>query len=556
MEALPGLPVVIVLEGDMQVSQLNVDRSLVPRLTFIGLVIVNLILMSSYVAPGVISNDDYFTDPGHMYIRDARWGAIPWLHVVDAAFESQLVAKSLAWFAVSITAAMLATLVARIFAKTATIFVGLALVVSLALMSSQNLRWGPAIWYNAASFFWLSLALLGLLAWHRAGASRLRLVAGVALWAVGVLGAAVSYQAFAIIGVLAWLSVSASREHVRSVAARVAWIVIPPVGAVLGTAGLIAVLNALTGSSRLDQAGESGLVQQFSIGSLFVAYSRPPQVALGWAIAILAVLILWQVFGSRTQKHHAHLLSSLGVLAGSGTVIVALPLLLEEASLGRFASTIQIAVLVGLAAQAVMNSSDGNEQTASPRQSLGAFAAIVVATALAGLGLAVIDYPILGATLGLILVMFSFLLLVLWAVGVPRTPQAAVALVVISSLLVSYATVREQLFRNWVDVELDNEVANSIALEISRLDLSPTELIQVSYDVVGKPSWSSPLLREFVSGVGVLQFHLDGLRDISTQVVHANGVCEGVTDDTITVTRMSSTEVTVCVNVDTVESGQ
>lgn len=537
-------------------SQVSADRGLVPRLTFLGLIVLNLIVMASYVAPGVISNDDYFTDPGHMYIRDARWGAIPWLQIVDAAFESQLVAKSLAWFVVSIAVAMLATLLARIYAKTPTVFIGLALVVSLALMSSQNLRWGPAIWYNAASFFWLTLALLGLAAWYRAGSSKLKLAGGVTLWVVGVMAAAISYQAFAIIGVLAWLSLAASRENTRPLPTRLAWIVAPPAVATLGAAALIALLNALTGSSRLGQVEQEGFTGDVAIGTLLVAYGRPPQVALGWAAVILTMVILWQVFVSRAHKHHAHLLSSITVLAASAVVMVALPLILVEASEGRFASTIQIAVLIGLAAQAVFNSSYNQSSSLRPKQNLAVLAVIAIATALAGLGLAALDYPVLGATLGLVLVVWSFLVLALWAVGVPRTPQFAVALVVISALLVSYSTVREQLFRNWVDVELDNEVANSVALEISRLDLSRTEIIQVSYDVVGQPSWSSPLLREFVSGIGVLQFHLDGLRDISTQVVHANGFCDGVTDDTITVTRVSATEVTVCVNVDTVEAGQ
>ena len=535
------------------VSQWSVERGLIARVTFMGLLILNLILTVSYVAPGVISNDDYFTDPGHMYIRDARWGAIPWLQIVDAAFESQLVAKSLAWFVLAIAAAMLATLIARVYAKTPMAFVWLALVVSLALMASQNLRWGPALWYNAASFFWLTLALLGLLTWHRSGSSRVRSVGGVLLWLVGVMGAAVSYQAFALIGILAWLSLSASKEHSRPMASRLAWIIAPPAGAAVGTAGLIALLNALTLSTRLEQVGESGLFDQGSVGSLFIAYARPPQVALGWAMAILTAVILWQVFVSRAHKQHAHLLSSVGVLTGSYAVVVALPLILTEASSGRFASTVQIAVLIGLAAQAVLNSPQ-NQQPAVPGiHSAAVFGGIVVATALGGFGLTLLGYPILGATLGLVLVVWSFLVLALWAVGLPKTPQFAIGLVVIASLIVSYATVREQLFRNWVDVELDNEVANAIALQMSRLDLSTTEMIQVSYDVVGQPSWPSPLLREFVSGVGVLQYHLDGLRDISSQVTHADGVCDGVTDDTITVTRVSDTEVTVCVNVDTVD---
>ena len=540
----------------MKVKEVSVDRGLVPRLTFLGLIVVNLVLTASYVAPGVISNDDYFADPGHMYIRDGRWGAIPWLQIVDHAFESQLVAKSLAWFVVSIAAAMLAALIARIYAQTPTAFIGLALVVSLALMSSQNLRWGPAIWYNAVSFFWLTLALVGLLAWHQAASLTPRSIGGVALWVAGVMGAAISYQAFAIIGVLVWLSVAARKDTNRPMPTRLAWILVPPLLAVAGAALLIALLGALTGSSRLGQAGEEGFLNDLTPGALLIAYSGPPQLALGWAMTILAAVIVWQVFLARSRKPHAHMLSSVAVLGASAAVIVVLPIVLAEARMDRFASTIQIAVLVGLAAQAIANSPQNNPTTSTTKQKFAVFGGIVTASAVAAFGLVGLDYPVLGATVGLIMVVWSFLVLSLWAVGTPRTPWAAVGLVVIASLLVSYATTREQLFRNWVDVELDNEVANSIALEISRLDLSPTEMIQVSYDVVGQPSWPSPLLREFVSGVGVLQFHLNRLRNISVEVIPADGVCDEATKDIITVTRVSDTEVTVCVNVDTLEPHQ
>jgi hypothetical protein len=505
------------------------------------------------MAPGVVSNDDFLLNPGDMYIRDGRWGAIPWLAFVDVAFVSQNAAKPLGWIVAAATGAALATLIGRLFAPTTVTFVGLSLITSLALMSTPNFRWGPAVWYNAVSFFWVTLALLGLLAWYQSGPRRPQAVIGVAVWMVGTAGAAISYQAFAVIPILAWLIYAASRRGSLSVPARIGLAVIPPLGAVVLAAGLISLLNVVAQSSRLEGIGDGEEPLGVSASVILLAYGRPEQVALGWAIVILVAAIIGQIVSSPRGPHSPYRLSSIFSTSVVLVILVALPLLLPEARMGRFASTVQIAVVIGLAAQAAFNMAQKPTAVSeSPRQGW-VLVGMVGLTAFAGAVLALAGYPVAGATLGVVLGVWAFFLLVVWVGDFPKTAPFFIGLMVLSSLSVSNTMVRDQLVRNWVDVELDTAIASTITLEMSRLDLSKTDIVSVSYSVAGDPSWPSPLLRAVVSGPGVLELYLDSLRDVETEVTRVEGACDdagdAAGDDLVTVTRVSATEVTVCVNV-------
>lgn len=521
------------------------------RATFLGLVVLNLLLTLSYTTAGVISNDDFFTDPGRMYIRDGRWGAIPWLAVIDQAFANQQLAKPLGWIVLSVTGAALAVLIGRLFARTTTTFIGLTLITSLALMSSPNLRWGPAIWYNAVSFLWVTVALLGISVWLSAASTRSKKIVGVVLWLVGTAGATISYQPFAIIPVLAWLIAAGSRRDIGLFRARLGWAVFPPLSAVVLAGGTILLLNQVAESSRLDRIGDDGGAGAVAISSLLFAYGRPAQVALGWAMVVLAAVIVGQIIASTRTDATAYRLSSALTLTAAFLAAVALPLLLTEARLGRFAATVQIAIVIGLAAQAAFNMGDTAPET-RPTRRLLVGGGLVGSLALTGVVLASAGFPVAGATLGAVLAVSSFFLLVLWAVDIPRTPAFLVGLILVAAVSVSYAMTRDQLQKNWVDIELDAAVASRIALDMSRLDLSETEVINVSYDVVGEPAWPSPLLRVYVSGPEVLTLYLDSLRNIDAEVVRVSGVCDPTTIDLVTVTAASDTEVTVCVNVSTI----
>jgi hypothetical protein len=369
------------------------------------------------------------------------------------------------------------------------------------------------------------------------------------VWIVGTAGAAISYQAFAIIPVLAWLSCAGRPRDSLTPRVRVVQAILPPGLAAVFLGAVVVVLNQVAQSSRLGGLDEENEPGAIALSSLFLAYGRPEQVALGWAIVILAVTLVVQIIRSVTTPGAARRLSSILTLSVGSLALAVLPLVLSEAREGRFASTVQIAIVIGFATQAFANATDNPTETAGWKKiSLGVVPGLTVMGALL---LALTGYSVAGATLAVVLVVWTVLLLVLWAVDIPRTAALFVGLMVVASLTVSYSMARDQLARNWVDIGLDQAIASEIALEMSRLDLSKTEVVEVSYDVVGDADWPSPLLRVYVSGPGVLQHYLESLRDITPRVTGVDNVCEPGNPDLVTVRAESDTSVTVCVNVDT-----
>jgi len=531
------------------VSRLE-NSTLTHRIVFSGLVIVNLILTVLYTRADVISNDDFYSDPGHLYSRDARWAVVPWLFFVDGAFSNQQVAKPLGWLVLAIAAATLATQLAKIVTKNLSAFTAVAALASLALMTAPNLKWGPGIWYNAISFVWVTIALIGLSRAHKTEATTADRVSGTAVWIIGTVGAALSYQPFTLIPILVWLSVASSPPKNTTKIRRLSEAILAPLVATLIAVSLGLLLQTIRGSSRLDRLGTDTGGMEASLGALLFAYGRPAQVALMWALVVVATVFVTAIWSSWRRTRTLHVLPDVLVIGSSGAALIGLPLLLAEAREDRFASTIQISLIVALVAHVArrLDQISGDWP--------GSHSAVVPAIALAGLTgligvlLALIGYPGEGSILGVIAGVWVVLLLALWPLSVPRTRNVLAALMVASSLLVSYALVHESLFRNWLSIGLDREVASQIALEITRLDLSQSEPVEVEVEVVGRATWYSPLLRLAVSGPEVIEQYLKSLNHIDPRVTATSGMCEPGAPELVTVTSQSPTQVSVCVNLD------
>jgi len=531
----------------------RLDNSpLVPRIVFFGLIVFNLILTVLYTRADVISNDDFYSDPGHLYSRDARWATIPWLFFVDGAFANQQVAKPLGWLVLAITAATLATQLARIVTTTTAAFTVVAALVSLTLMTAPNLMWGPGIWYNAISFAWITVSLIGLDRAHRGGAQKNHRATGTGLWLLGTVGAALSYQPFALIPLFAWLTVSSSQSKEIPPAKKLAGAIVAPVGAVIIVllAGLM--LQAIAGSSRLGRLETEVVVPEASLGVLLFAYGRPAQVALMWGLVVATGVIISTIVATWRETKTMQLMPDV-LVVGSGVVaLIFLPLALEEARQDRFASTIQIALVVAFIAHAARRLEQMSPKTSGHQPAVAAGLTLAGATGLAGGVLAIAGYPGEGAILGVIIGIWVVLILGLWSASVPRTQSVLASIMVASSLIVSYALVHETLFRNWLSIGLDREVASQIVLEIARLDLSPSEPVTVEVEVVGRATWYSPLLRLAVAGPEVIEEYLTSLNHIDPRVTAASGGCESGVPELVTVTAESPTRVTVCVNLDVV----
>lgn len=530
------------------------------RATFVGVVLLNLVLTVLYTRADLLTNDDFYADPGHLYPRDGRWAVIPVLIFVDGAFASQHVAKPLAWVVLAVTAAALATQIARMVARSSLQIVGVALIVSLALMASPNMMWGPGLWYNALSFAWVTLALLGLDAARHATGSSARRWGGPLLWLLGTVGAALSYQPFAIIPVLLWLTVNSSLMTSDGGARRAGMNqlrpLVMPVLAVLVTALMTILLTAVIPSSRLERGVGEELSPEVSLDVLLLAYGRPAQIALVWAIVVLGAAIVVARVRRRGTAGPSALFSTVYVLGASAGALTILPLVLAEARMERFASTVQIAVVIGLVAHAVSLTHAEREDVHSGETSARSWIPwiLAVSVALAGGSLALAGYREAGATLGVVLAVWAIGALVVWVVALPGTAEVWLGLTVIAALIVSQAMVREQLFDNWLSTGLDREIASDIALQMSRMDLSSEETIQVDFGVVGKAPWYSPLLRLSVAGPEVLEQYLSSLNSIDVDVRASEEACVPEPNDQVTVTQMSETRVTVCVVVETVPS--
>ena len=531
----------------------RLDNSpLVPRIVFLGLIVINLILTVLYTRADVISNDDFYSDPGHLYSRDARWATIPWLFFVDGAFANQQVAKPLGWLVLAIAAATLATQLARIVTTTAPAFTVVAGLVSLTLMTAPNLMWGPGIWYNAISFVWITLALIGLDRAHRGDAQNNHRLTGTALWVIGTVGAALSYQPFALIPLLAWMSVAGVRGKDATATKKLVRAIAAPIGAVVVALIVGLILQVVSGSSRLSRLETEGAIADASFGAILFAYGRPAQVALMWGLVIVASVIVISIVTSWRKTRTLQILPDVLVLGSGAAAAILLPLVLAEARQERFASTIQISLLVAFVAHAARRLDRVSLEKSDSPASIMPGVALAGASALVAGALALAGYPGEGAVLGVIVGVWLVLIVGLWPASVPRTGNVLASLMVASSLLVSYALVHETLFRNWLSIGLDREVASQIALEMTRLDLSETEPVAIEVEVMGRATWYSPLLRLAVAGPEVIEQYLSSLNHIDPRVTATTGVCESGVPELVTVTAESATRVTVCVNLDSV----
>lgn len=526
--------------------------ALTHRLVFFGLLTVNLILTVLYTRADVISNDDFYSDPGHLYSRDARWAVVPWLFFVDSAFANQQVAKPLGWLILAIAAATLAAQLAKIVTTTLPAFTTVATLISLALMTAPNLKWGPGIWYNAISFVWIAIALIGLSQAHNTVTTTTHRVWGTALWVIGTVGAALSYQPFALIPILVWLSVASSRSRNTTPMRRLSGAIFAPLIAVIVAVSLGFLLQIIAGSSRLDRLGEDTGGPGASLAALLFAYGRPAQVALMWALVVVAGVVVTAIWTSWRKTHTLRILPDVLVGGSSAVALVGFPLLLTEARQDRFASTLQISLLVALIAHAATRLDKLDKDPSAIRSAVFPGIALAAAAGLVGLLLALAGYPGEGAILGVIVGVWVVLIVSLWPLSVKRTPRVLATLMVASSLLVSYSLVHETLFRNWLSIGLDREVASQIALDITRLDLSSSEPVAVRVEVMGRATWYSPLLRLAVSGPEVIEQYLKSLNHIDPRVTATTGMCEPGVPELVTVTAESPTEVTVCVNLDVV----
>jgi len=509
------------------------------------LVLLNLLLTVAHTRTDSLSNDDFYLDPGHLYVKDARYAVIPFLTLVDAVFDSQHHARTLGWLVMAIGAALAASLFSSLFDLKRTPLVGVSLLVSVALLTVPNYFWAPALWYNGFAFFGLAVAF-----WAQ---RKIRLGSGSAMlaWITAACFVFWSYQPFALVAVGVWLAdiIDPRRVPVTSHKRNPwLWMFFPPAMAAGIVMAVTMIMGALVPTRRLDAIGPQWSTPLDAISLWMYAYGRPNQIGVALAVGIVGVLIVVAVsrswsLGARRQSLNGLIL----LIFGAGGLLVA-PLVLLDASKVRFATamlaTVLIVWLAGLIAM-------GRDPSVVPRnkQSLLGFLLISGGVSTAGsLGLFLAGYSQIAATVALSLGLGSLLVLVVFLLHLTRSFAFIGIIGLLGPLLVSLSLARADLVDRWISLEADRALMGRIVLELAALDFPDETDLTVSIEIQGDIKWFSPLFRRVhLGGTEIVQEFASAIAPWNITVIPSTGKCAVSIGELVTVTRVSDTEALVCV---------
>lgn len=478
-----------------------------------GLVLTLLGAYGTFLYP---TNDDFYSDPGHLYVKDARWVVIPFLASVDGFFDYQHLSKPLALVVLALAGSSLSLQLGRLFSLATFRAVILSGFVGLAIVAMPNLMWGPGLWYTAFALFGVSVAAGGLSMAITDGGSRSQV--GQFIWILGVIWTFFSYQPLAILSTLLWVAVAPAggwSEDPRKI-----WPLLKgPIAALLIILALLLGLSYLSPSSRLEGnlEGHSSIGLQLSIFT--VSYGRPAQALLVILLVLLGILLVAVSFVTRTSLATK---DSLLLLFLCAAVLIP-PMLLKDASGERFATAVLISALLVLAPRLV--SAWPYSQEVATKTLYALHAVGLGAVLFSGLALLVVGQRQSASGVFLALIVSLALAYMMGLVFRKGLLELLVWSVAASLLLVSGTAVRTQLFENSLANSLDEEVASEIVLEFADLELDSSRVINVFYEVEGEPSWYSPLSHAGLGGVEVLRLRLESLNAYDFEVSASEGRC-------------------------------
>ena len=511
------------------------------RLAFALVFIAALILLSPYSDLTLLTNDDFFRDPGHMYVRDGRWTAVPLLTFVDLAFSSQHVAKALGITVLALSIAAASVLLGRAVADRSGAFWGMAVVYSFAILGLPNFMWGPAIWYIALAVLGHAISAISL---GRVSRKEHPSWSDIALWLTGLLVTYFAYQPLAVVTLFLWIAVSGI-GNTKNVFSRAKNLVVAPLIGLAALGVTTVVLYIAVPSSRIESS--AGVVQGLSdaFTAIASAYTRTHQLPL---VMAAVVAVVGALIASRSIGRFGEVMTRVG-LSGLGAVIVlaAGPILLLEGTDERFTTALLVAVVIGFSAILFRVVSVGKSEGRAPAVALRWFGlgpALITSTAVALYAVGATNQAsALVVAVGVWVVLAAGVL----AMKIPLNREVFTAVSIVALLLVSLGLVRTQVFDNRISMALDRSIADEVALSVAAMNFERGTSLRVSYEVVGDAPWYSTLLRTHNSGEVVLGTYLAALNPLDIEVVLVKDRCEADRDGLVETTQVSDSEVLVCV---------
>ena len=509
------------------------------------LILLNLLLTVAHTRADSLSNDDFYLDPGHLYVKDARYAVIPFLTLVDTVFDSQHHARTLGWIVMAVGAALAATLFSLLFDLKKTPLVGMSLLVSVALLTVPNYYWAPALWYNGFAFFGLAVAFFAQRKAREGSAP------AVAMWIVSVCFVFWSYQPFALVAVGVWLTEfivfrgRSTTPEWRKASMRTA---LPIVVSGVIIVVVSTMINALAPTRRLDAIGVRWSTIFDAVGLWTLAYGRPSQVGVALVVGIVGLLLV--IVTARSWLEGTRRESVGGILLlgfGAGGLLIP-PLVLFDASGVRFATAMLATIAVVWLAGLVAFSQTTKTIPANKSALLGFFAVSGGVSTGASLVLFLAGYPQIAATVALSLGLGSLLVVIVVLLGYTRS-FAFIGLVgLIGPLLISVSLARAELVDRWISLEADRALMGRIVLELSRLDFPDETDLTVALEIEGRIKWFSPLFRRAeVGGTEIVQEFASAIAGWNITVVPSVGNCVTPHPELVTATRISDNEALVCV---------
>ena len=509
------------------------------------LILLNLLLTVAHTRTDSLSNDDFYLDPGHLYVKDARYAVIPFLTLVDTVFDSQHHARTLGWIVMAIGAALAATLFASLFDLKKTPLVGVSLLVSVALLTVPNYYWAPALWYNGFAFFGLAAAFWGQ------RKTRHGSVPAMLVWVGAVAFVFWSYQPFALIAVGVWLTQIIKTRGVPVFFRQRnpwLWAFLPPAIAAGTIVSVTATISAVVPTARLGAIGSQWSTPFDAISLWMFAYGRPSQMGIALAVGIVGLLLVIAVSRSWSLKSKRQSVGGILLLVFGAAGLLVAPLVLEDAKEVRFATAMLATVLIVWLAGLV---AIGSDQDVIPptRTSLVGFFLVSGGVSTAGsLVLFLTGYTQIGATAALSLGLGSLLVLAVFLLGLTRSFAFIGLVSLLGPLLISLSLARADLVDRWISLEADRALMGRIVLELSRLDFADETDLIVSLEIQGDIKWFSPLFRRVdVGGTEIVQEFASAIAPWNITVVTSTGNCAVPSGELVTATRTSDTEALVCV---------
>lgn len=502
-----------------------------------GLVLTLLGAYGTFLFP---TNDDFYSDPGHLYVKDARWVVIPFLTSVDGFFDYQHLSKPLALVVLALAGSTLSLQLARLFSLARFRAIILSGFVGLAIAAMPNLMWGPGLWYSASAIIGVSVAAGGL---SMARNNRYKGRVGEFIWGLGVVWTFFSYQPLAIFALLLWViavPVGGMNEGLK----KAGQIFKGPLVASLTILAVVLLLNYLFPSARLEGSLSPSSSVSFQLSTLTASYGRPAQALLIVLLVALGIQLLAISFATKKKILEEDLL----LLIFLFVVIAIPPLLMKDASGERFATTVLISALMVLASRLVSVWPFSHDISSQYVFAFGVFGPGIV---LLG-GLTLLGLGQWQSASGVFLAVFVSLTLAYTMSLVFRKglPELLIWSTTAALLLVSGAVVRGQLFENSLANSLDEEVASEIVLEVASLELDSSQVIDVFYEVEGEPGWYSPLSHVGLGGVEVLKLRLATLNSYDFEVSVSEGRCSQRKDifSNRSVSKLGPDSVLVCLD--------